>query len=105
MTQTTTPIHWSLGDRLAKARKVAGLEQSEIASVLGVSRALVSQWENDKAEPRLSQVAAFAEMTKQPFVWFLGSADVQGYQPTSDALTFVDPHQESLFGAFAAHAA
>lgn len=54
-------LTWTLGDRLAKARRHVGLEQAEMAKRLGVSRALVSKWERDGTEPSVTQARRWAE--------------------------------------------
>ena len=64
-------LEWSLGDRLVKARKAAKLEQGDIAKKAGVSRAMVSLWERDQHEPRVSHLKAIAEATEVPITWFL----------------------------------
>lgn len=58
---------WTLGNRMWKARTVAGLEQAEVAKMVGVSRALVSRWERDLSDPGYLQLRAFAEATKAPW--------------------------------------
>lgn len=80
---TTTTIRWTLGDRLMKARKTAGLEQSHLAKAIGVSRPLISQWENDRAEPRISQLSKWAELTNQPIEWLISGDELaSGYIQT-----------------------
>lgn len=59
-------VVWTLGDHMYKARKRAGLEQKDIAAQLGVSRALVSRWENDLSEPSYRRLVKFAEVTDFP---------------------------------------
>ena len=41
----------TLGQRIQKGRKEAGLSQEELAEQLGVSRQAVSRWENDNGYP------------------------------------------------------
>lgn len=65
---------WRLGDRLLRARKHAGMEQTEIAKHLGVSRALVSMWERDLSEPRVTHIRTWAEVTGVQIEWLLGLA-------------------------------
>ena len=48
----------SLGDLLYSLRQRAGRTQSEVARAVGVSRSLVSQWENDMNRPAASQLHA-----------------------------------------------
>lgn len=64
---------WTLGERMWKARKDAGLEQSDVAKVLGVSRALVSRWERDASDPGTRKLQAFAELTGVPAAWLVSA--------------------------------
>lgn len=50
---------WTTGDRLIKARKLAGLKQSEMADYLGMSRAAVSSWENDETPIKLGMLRSW----------------------------------------------
>lgn len=49
---------WTLGERIHKCRKLMGLEQEPFGKLLDppVSYSLVSKWENDIREPKLSQL-------------------------------------------------
>lgn len=60
---------WTLGDKIAKARRNAGLEQADLAANVGVSRALVSKWERDLSEPTVSQARSIAAATGVSFEW------------------------------------
>lgn len=44
---------WTTGDRLRKARELTGLERSEFARELGISRNTVTNYEHGKVEPRV----------------------------------------------------
>lgn len=70
---------WTLGDKLAKARRFAGLEQADMAMALNVSRALVSKFERDQSEPRISQLRQWAKVTGVSEEWLLSS----GYIPVT----------------------
>lgn len=50
-------------DRMRLARLKAGLEQEEIAEILGVSSSTVSNWENGRTTPKLPFLAAWAQVT------------------------------------------
>lgn len=55
---------WTLGDRLAKARKdVAHLSVRDMADRLGVTKNTVSNWENEVTTPRRYAVEAWATIT------------------------------------------
>jgi transcriptional regulator with XRE-family HTH domain len=49
--------HFTRGDRLAQARKMAGMSAAELADIIGVSRFTVSSWENDHTD--LSELHAW----------------------------------------------
>lgn len=54
----------TLGSRLRAARKRRGLEQTEVADVLGVSIRSISVWECDRMRPykhHLARIEAFIE--------------------------------------------
>lgn len=71
MTEPMVPT-WTLGDRMRKARVMAGLEQADMAEQLGVSRPTISGWERDRTEPRATQLLAWAEATGHNIEWLLG---------------------------------
>lgn len=80
-TATITP-EWTMGDRLAKARRNAGLTQEEMAGLLGTKKQSVSNWEKDVAQPRnlMEIVGRWSEITKAPRAWLLGVSGI-GYNP------------------------
>jgi transcriptional regulator with XRE-family HTH domain len=47
-----------LGDKIARFRRAMGLSQDELAAQLGVTRTIVSAWENDRRRPRRDKLAA-----------------------------------------------
>lgn len=70
---TTTIPQWTLGDRLAKARKDAGLKQQELADRIGVSRKTVARLEADTdGAKNLLYLEAWAEATGVERGWLLG---------------------------------
>lgn len=50
----------TLGERIALARKQAGLSQEQLGDKLGVSRQAVSKWELDEATPEVTKLKAMA---------------------------------------------
>ena len=85
ITQTLDPT-LTLGERIAKARKDAGLDQQGLANMLGVSRPLVSKWERGKSIPDIVQSARLAEYTHVPLGWLAG---VDARSRCSPALSLV----------------
>lgn len=58
-----------MGDRLRKAREDAGLSQSQLASVIGISRNTVGNAELGERQPLLVTVKAWAAATGVPVEW------------------------------------
>ena len=82
---------WTLGDRLRKARDVAGLTQAEMADALvargfRASRQAITNWETDAAQPRrmMDIIDAWAAITEVDVAWLLTGATVKiaGVRPT-----------------------
>lgn len=87
-----TNPRWSVGDEIRKARKDAGLEQSDLAREVGVSRPTISNWENGKGEPTVSQFRCIAIATRAP--WLLSGNDT--LFPYSDGFATVCDSQLRL---------
>ncbi|MFK4761188.1 helix-turn-helix transcriptional regulator [Microbacterium sp. ZW T5_45] len=62
----------TVGERMARARRFAGLEQVEMAEHLGRNRNTISAWERGVNEPPFSAVVTWARLTGQPVEWFAG---------------------------------
>lgn len=105
MTDTTVPT-WTLGDRINKARRHAGLEQGDLADACEVSRPLVSLWENDKAEPRANHVLVIAELTGVDAGWLLSGDQIRtgsfttSAEPGADGNDMVAPFTPFVLGQF-----
>lgn len=69
--ETATQPQFTLGDWLKKARTGAGLSQEKLAELVGVTQIMVSRWENDKYEPRLSEMRRVAEICDAPYLLHL----------------------------------
>ena len=59
-----------IADRLADARKDAGLSQAALGRACGVSRAAVSQFEQGRARPSLTTLRKIAQATSRPLAYF-----------------------------------
>jgi transcriptional regulator with XRE-family HTH domain len=62
---------WTIGDRLAKARRYADLTVIEMAERLDVHRNSVGAWESDRHRPRRRDVLAWSHITGVPVDWIL----------------------------------
>lgn len=60
---------WTIGERLAKAREWAGMDQETFAERIGVSRSTVSNYERGRSEPKRIVLNAWAMATGVPLVW------------------------------------
>lgn len=65
---------WTLGDRLRKARRYAGLSQQEMADALNVPVNRLGNWEAGYNQPRsvVDIVNRWAEVTHVDVSWLLG---------------------------------
>lgn len=71
-------IAWTLGERIAKVRRVFRMDQAEFADLFGVTDKAVSKWETDASKPRdllgfayrLQELAAERDLWI-PAVWIL----------------------------------
>lgn len=69
LTQGGRIPEWTLGDRLRKAREEAGLEQQELAQMIGVARNTVSNAEKGKVNPRQIVLNQWSLATGVPLQW------------------------------------
>jgi len=52
----------TVGEKIRAARKAKRMSQQEVATATGVSRAAVSQWENDDAQPEPAKIPGLADL-------------------------------------------
>lgn len=83
---------WTLGDRLAKARRRAGLTQDDMATVCLVSRQTVNTWENDGHKPARRKILAWALRTGVDPVWIEYGDRVTG-GPTHRSTGWLSGHR------------
>ena len=76
MALASEPIipEFTRGDRLAKARDVAGFTQQEMADRLDVKRTTLAAWENDASQPRDVDwvMTRYHEETGVELAWLYG---------------------------------
>ena len=61
----------TLGERIALARKQAGLSQEQLGEKLGVSRQAISKWESSQANPDMAYVAEMCRLFGISSDWLL----------------------------------
>lgn len=64
-------VPWSLGERIVEAREKRGLQQNELAELMGVTPQAVSQWEGNTTQPKLANMAKLAEHLNVDQDWLL----------------------------------
>ncbi|MCV7065642.1 helix-turn-helix transcriptional regulator [Mycolicibacterium farcinogenes] len=70
--------------RLRIAREYAGLEQSELADLIGVSRNTVGNYEKGHGDPRRIVINAWALACGVPASWILTGDPAPGSGPDDD---------------------
>lgn len=83
-----------LKDRIALARKQAGLSQEQLGEKLGVSRQAVSKWESGQANPDVAYVTEMCRLFGVSSDWLLMGLDEgdQGSPPPVPAAAASSPH-------------
>jgi len=76
MSDTMIPT-WTLGDRLAKARKIAGLNTLELADKLGISRNTITNYEKGHTHPSRAIILAYESVTGVPAWWIEDGEDAE----------------------------
>lgn len=75
-------VYMNLGERIALARKQAGLSQEQLGEKLGVSRQAVSKWESNQTNPDVSYVAQMCRLLGVSSDWLLlGEESAQSAAP------------------------
>ena len=67
----------TLGERMRRARRHAGLTATEMAHDLGLHKQMISRYENDRNPPKRVVLLAYAMRCGVPVEWLEGS-DVDG---------------------------
>ena len=65
----TQLLQLTQGERLARARKVAGLSQEEMAQRLGRDVRSIGRWERDQSSVNRTVLIAWATVTDAPLEW------------------------------------
>src|SRR5262245_47382529 len=67
----TLEVSQAFARRLKKARKAKGLTQLRLANELGISKQLISHWENGRWMPRAADVSRLAHVLGVSLDWLL----------------------------------
>lgn len=77
----------TFGDRLARAREAAGMDQRKLARRLGVKLSTVQNWEFDRSEPRANKVQMLTGMLGVSIVWLLTGEGEGGPNEPAEGIT------------------
>lgn len=61
----------TFGDRVAGARDATGMSQAQLSHRLGVKKATLIAWEEDRSEPRANRLSMMAGLLNVSIVWLL----------------------------------
>lgn len=77
MTRHTTTIpSMTIGDRLRRSRKAAGIKSGQMAVLLSVDANTISNYENDRiTNYPMTRMRRWAEVTGVPVDWLLGGSE------------------------------
>lgn len=67
-----------LGERIKELRKENDLTQPQLAKLIGVSKGMISIWENDINEPKATYIAKLALVLNTSTDYLLGIEDEHG---------------------------
>ena len=70
-----------IGYRITIAREEAGLNQKELAEILGISQASLSNYENGKRRVYLPQLETIAKALNKPLEYFSRPIDLEVKSP------------------------
>jgi transcriptional regulator with XRE-family HTH domain len=87
MTPDTYDDGDTLGGRITRARDLAALTLEDAASHIGVTAETLSEWENDRSEPRANKVMTLAGVLGVSPAWLIsGTGDAPESQGMSVAV-------------------
>lgn len=66
----------TFGDRVAAAREISGMNQTELARRLGVRVATLRAWEDDLSEPRANRLSMMAGLLNVSMTWLMNGQGV-----------------------------
>lgn len=94
----------TLGQRIQKGRKEAGLSQEELAEQLGVSRQAVSRWENDNGYPEMEKIIRLSQIYQVRLDYLVGNEQEKakdisekGWYVSNELTESFLAHQKSKF--------
>ncbi|MFZ4843006.1 helix-turn-helix transcriptional regulator [Mycetocola saprophilus] len=71
--RTGAILTFTLGERLRKARESAGLQQDQLAPLVGAHRQTISRWETGLTTPRSEIILRWSLVTHVDLFWLRGT--------------------------------
>jgi transcriptional regulator with XRE-family HTH domain len=69
MSEQLTIPEWTIGDRMGKARRAAGIRTADMCEYLGIHRNSLNAYEHDRSRPPKSVVRLWAQRCDVPLDW------------------------------------
>ena len=79
---------WTVGDRIKEARLSARFTQKTFATALGVTQSAVTEWEKNRAFPKVERLDAIAAVTDVEVKYIIIGDITPGQREAMDALRF-----------------
>lgn len=93
-TMANSSSDYTLGERICKARDIAGLSTAQLARRLGIKTSTMHSWESDRSEPRSNKLVLLAGILNVSPTWLLVG---RGSPPVAeDASTDIDSMRVAL---------
>ena len=77
----------TIGKNIKRLRELSGLTQEELGKQVGVSSMAVSQWENDRAVPRMGTIEKLAQVLKTTKSSLIDDGETAFARPLPGAIT------------------
>ena len=75
--------HFTLGDRLRKAREISGLEMQDLAASIDIHRQTVARYESGAAKPKRHVLLSWSVATGVDLDWIQGAENAARQTATS----------------------
>lgn len=74
---SNTKKHFTLGEKIKRARKEIGYSQKQFGDALKLSDKAISAYEVDRAEPTISTLKVISKLTHRPAAYFLEDEPIE----------------------------
>lgn len=91
-------ILWTLGELLAKARKDAGFDQSQLAAAVGIARNSLSNYETGRSVPPFDVAARIASACGVSLEWLATAVNTEVPAASATGTSSLSQHSARLEG-------